>query len=62
MWLTVNKNNSHSIAWYSRMGFTNAGPILQDIGGGFVMDDFRMEKSIGQQTPAGDVPRAASGK
>jgi len=62
MWLTVNKNNSHSIAWYSRMDFTNTGPILQDIGGGFVMDDFRMEKTIGQQTPAGDVLGAAPEK
>jgi len=47
IWLTVNKNNRHSIEWYSRMGFTNNGPIVQDIGGGFVMDDFRMEKDIG---------------
>jgi hypothetical protein len=27
------------------MGFKNAGSIVQDIGGGFVMDDFRFEKS-----------------
>ncbi len=47
IWLTVNKNNKRSIAWYSQMGFINAGPTLQDIGGGFVMDDFRMEKTIG---------------
>ena len=46
IWLTVNKHNRHSIEWYSQMGFTNNGPIVQDIGGGFVMDDFRMEKSI----------------
>ena len=46
LWLTVNKNNSHSIAWYTRMGFQNTGPITQDIGGGFIMDDFRMEKPI----------------
>ncbi len=54
IWLTVNKNNTHSIAWYSRMGFRNAGPMIQDIGGGFVMDDFRFEKTIGQQSPGGD--------
>ena len=47
LWLTVNKNNTQSIAWYSRMGFRNAGPIVQDIGGGFVMDDFRFEKRPG---------------
>jgi len=47
IWLTVNKDNRHSIEWYSQMGFINNGPIIQDIGGGFVMDDFKMEKSIG---------------
>ena len=47
LWLTVNKNNSQSIAWYERMGFVNAGPCVTDIGDGFVMDDFRMEKAIG---------------
>lgn len=46
LWLTVNKNNVHSIDWYCRMGFNNTGPAIQDIGGGFVMDDFRMEKQI----------------
>lgn len=46
IWLTVNKNNRHSIEWYSRMGFINNGQIVQDIGGGFVMDDFKMEKTI----------------
>jgi len=47
IWLTVNRHNKHSIDWYSQMGFTNTGPIVQDIGAGFVMDDFRMEKAIG---------------
>jgi ribosomal protein S18 acetylase RimI-like enzyme len=51
LWLTVNKNNARSIAWYLRMGFRNAGSIIQDIGGGFVMDDFRLEKTIGRQSP-----------
>jgi len=46
IWLTVNKHNAHSIAWYGRMGFRNAGPTVQDIGGGFVMDDYRMEKTL----------------
>lgn len=46
IWLTVNKNNSHSIAWYLRMGFINAGSVIQDIGQGFVMDDYKMEKTI----------------
>jgi diamine N-acetyltransferase len=50
MWLTVNKNNARSIEWYSRMGFRNAGPTVQDIGGGFIMDDFRLEKTIDRQS------------
>jgi ribosomal protein S18 acetylase RimI-like enzyme len=44
--LTVNKNNTSSIAWYRQMGFTNIGPTVQEIGQGFVMDDFIMEKTI----------------
>ena len=46
LWLTTNKNNTHSIAWYMRMGFKNMGSNIQDIGGGFIMDDYRMEKTI----------------
>ena len=46
LWLTVNKNNANSIAWYEHVGFLNRGPIVQDIGGGFVMDDYRMEKAV----------------
>lgn len=47
LWLTVNRDNAGSIAWYERMGFRNTGPVVQDIGGGFVMDDFRFEKNLG---------------
>lgn len=46
LWLTVNKHNQSAIAWYIRMGFSHAGPTVQDIGGGFIMDDYRMEKPI----------------
>jgi GNAT superfamily N-acetyltransferase len=46
LWLTVNKHNSRSIAWYEHMGFENTGPIIQDIGGGFVMDDYKMVKEM----------------
>ena len=44
--LTVNKNNLDTIKAYERFGFENLGPIVQDIGGGFVMDDYKMAKSI----------------
>ena len=45
--LTVNKNNAIAIEAYRKMGFENAGSIVTDIGGGFVMDDYKMEKSVG---------------
>ena len=46
LWLTVNKHNSHSIDWYEHIGFENVGPIVQDIGHGFVMDDYKMQKPV----------------
>ena len=46
LWLTVNKHNAGSIQWYERMGFVNAGPAIVAIGGGFVMDDYIMEKPL----------------
>jgi len=47
--LTVNKNNLDTIKAYEKFGFENLGPVVQDIGGGFVMDDYRMAKQIEQQ-------------
>lgn len=44
--LTVNKNNVNSIRAYEKIGFKNAGSVVQDIGGGFVMDDYKMEKTL----------------
>lgn len=49
LWLTVNKDNAGSIAFYERMGFRKTGRLVTDIGGGYVMDDWRMAKAI---TPA----------
>ncbi|MEI6219648.1 MAG: GNAT family N-acetyltransferase [bacterium] len=46
IWLVVNRKNVDSIAWYLRAGFQNVGSTVRDIGGGFVMDDFRMEKTV----------------
>jgi ribosomal protein S18 acetylase RimI-like enzyme len=45
LWLTVNKGNP-SVRAYERLGFSIAEAIVMDIGGGFVMDDYRMEKKI----------------
>jgi ribosomal protein S18 acetylase RimI-like enzyme len=53
IWLTVNKHNRDSIAWYHRRGFVNVEPIVQAIGGGFVMDDFRLQKCIGRSRRRG---------
>jgi len=44
--LTVNKKNIGPIAAYEKLGFVNTGPIVQDIGGGFVMDDYKMELKL----------------
>jgi GNAT superfamily N-acetyltransferase len=44
--LTVNKYNNQSINAYTRMGFSKKGGEITDIGGGFVMDDYRMVKTI----------------
>jgi hypothetical protein len=30
------------------MGFRNVGSLVQDIGNGFVMDDYKMEKTVRQ--------------
>lgn len=49
--LTVNKNNADSISWYIKQGFFNVGPVTQDIGGGFVMDDFILEKKFLTKEP-----------
>jgi len=46
LYLQVNKGNSSSIAVYRRNGFEVTGSIKVDIGGGFFMDDYVMEKTV----------------
>jgi len=46
LWLTVNRHNAGSIAFYKHMGFTITETVVQDIGNGFVMDDFKMVKAL----------------
>lgn len=41
--LTANKNNSQSLAAYQKIGFITIGTQIQDIGSGFVMDDYVLE-------------------
>lgn len=44
--LTVNKNNTNSIKAYEKLGFINVGPVVKDIGNGFIMDDYLMTKKM----------------
>jgi len=44
--LTVNKHNADSIAAYERLGFERCEAIVQEIGGGFVMDDYVMRRKL----------------
>ena len=44
--LTVNKYNTASIKAYEKMGFKKMKAIVMDIGNGYIMDDFLMEKKL----------------
>ena len=44
--LTVNKYNKASIKAYEKMGFIKIKDLVIDIGRGFIMDDYYMEKQL----------------
>lgn len=46
IYLTVNKHNSGSIEVYKKLGFAIVDQAVTNIGGGYVMDDYIMEKSL----------------
>ena len=46
IWLTVNKYNDHTIDVYRHRGFQTVRSQVSDIGNGYVMDDYVMEKEI----------------
>lgn len=46
IWLTVNKFNADTIAIYKKMGFVITREQKADIGSGFFMDDYIMEKPV----------------
>jgi GNAT superfamily N-acetyltransferase len=46
IWLTVNRRNDGSIRIYEKKGFKKVRTQVADIGNGFVMDDYIMEKTI----------------
>lgn len=46
IWLTVNRYNMHTIQVYEKKGFQIMRDQVTDIGNGYVMDDYIMEKSL----------------
>lgn len=44
--LQVNKHNDIAVAFYRKAGFSVREEAVFDIGGGFVMDDYVMQKSL----------------
>jgi ribosomal protein S18 acetylase RimI-like enzyme len=44
--LAVNKHNAAAIAAYRKHGFAITDAIVKEIGGGYVMDDYVMEKTV----------------
>lgn len=44
IWLTCNKHNKNSLAAYERLGFSIIEECETDIGNGFIMDDYVLEK------------------
>ena len=46
IWLTVNRHNDRTIAIYKKLGFAVTREQVTDIGNGFVMDDYIMEKPV----------------
>lgn len=46
IYLTVNKYNTNSIKAYQKIGFIKTEELVIDIGNGYVMDDYKMEKAL----------------
>jgi len=57
VWMQVNKANVRAIDAYKKAGFRIAQEAVFDIGHGFVMDDYLMEKLIEPLAPMPDPPR-----
>lgn len=46
IYLTVNKYNTNSIKAYEKIGYKKIEALVMDIGNGYVMDDFKMVKTL----------------
>lgn len=44
--LTVNKYNTNTIRAYEKLGFERYGEVVNDIGEGYVMDDYLMRRRV----------------
>ncbi len=42
----TNKANAQALAAYARYGFGARTEVVEDIGGGFIMDDYQLEKAL----------------
>ena len=45
--LRVNRHNQQAIDAYLKQGFQVATVVVEDIGGGFLMDDYVMVRALG---------------
>ena len=46
IYLTVNIHNDNSIKAYEKLGYKNVGAVVKEIGKGYVMDDYKMVKTL----------------
>ena len=46
IYLTVNKGNRHAIDVYKHFGFYEIDAVVTDIGCGYVMDDYILQKEV----------------
>ena len=46
IYLTVNKQNTGPIEAYRKLGFVTIDAVVTDIGNGYVMDDYIMQKDL----------------
>jgi diamine N-acetyltransferase len=46
IYLYVNKNNTSSVEAYKKWGFEIIDSLVREIGNGFVMDDYKMQKTL----------------
>jgi ribosomal protein S18 acetylase RimI-like enzyme len=57
--LAVNKRNASAIGAYHKYGFKIAESVVTDIGGGFVMDDYILERAVNREPPPATEVREA---